>query len=158
MATFQVHLAKSNKDINKKLILILSQTISFALLKIQHLKLPKVKDNIKGKTTEQIEVKSQVIVHCNFYCDDDMAIRIWQSTFLFDAFGKHQSKLLFAYNIPYYPTWQFVKKGKHTFTLIFDGLPKNCTHFHLIENAAGGGHFEVLNIVRNKTDVYVLEI
>ncbi len=120
--------------------------------------MPKVKDKVKGKTAELIEVKSQVIVHCHFKSDEDMAIRIWQSTFLFDAFGNHRSKLLFAFNIPYYPTWQFIKKGQYTFTLIFDGLPKKCTHFHLIENAAGGGNFEVMNIVRNKTDIYNVDL
>jgi hypothetical protein len=42
--------------------------------------------------------------------------------------------------------------------LIFSALPKDCSHFDLIEEIPEPGEFRVSNISRNKSDVYHLII
>ena len=44
------------------------------------------------------------------------------------------------------------------FTLIFSGLPKHCKLFDMVENIPEPGGFVFENIVRNNSDVYLLEI
>ena len=45
----------------------------------------------------------------------------------------------------------------YKFTLIFEGLPKSCIQFDLIEIGLGEGCFEFKNIMRNQSDVYYVE-
>ena len=108
------------------------------------------------KTKVKTEVKTlegeerQTIVHCN--CGEDYAFRIWPSTFLIEHLGGKLAKLITAYNISFAPQWT-LNDGKG-FTLIFEGLSKGCTSFDLKEMIPEEGGFEVLNIQRNKMDVY----
>lgn len=129
--------------------------------------LPLVKPKIKiGKETRKrllgnIEDKGQVIVHCTFRADsqEDELIRIWRTTFLCSQQSSHKSKLLHKENITYYPMWTFViQNTTHSFTLIFEGLPKSCSSFDFIEEIPQPGGFEIKNIQRNKTDVYRIRI
>lgn len=108
------------------------------------------------ETVEKSEVKTleseerQTIVHCS--CGDEYAFRIWPSTFLIEHQTGRQAKLITTFNISFAPQWtQNDGKG---FTLIFEGLSKNCRSFDLKEIIPQAGGFEMLNIKRNKMDVY----
>jgi hypothetical protein len=69
------------------------------------------------------------------------------------------SKLLTAINISFYPEWTRVKPySRYDFTLIFEGLPKDCTVFDLEEDIPEPGGFFASNIKRNESDVYHLEV
>ena len=108
------------------------------------------------ETEEAIEVKTlqseerQTIVHCS--CGDDYAFRIWPSTFLIEQGTGHRARLITAFNISFAPQWT-LNDGKG-FTLIFEGLSKDCSVFDLKEIIPQEGGFEVTGIHRNKTDVY----
>jgi hypothetical protein len=78
---------------------------------------------------------------------------------LIDQHTGQRSKLLHAENVCYYPQWQFAQKaGWHSFTLVFESLPSDCTLFDLIEEIPESGAFQSLGIRRNKSDVYTVEI
>lgn len=111
---------------------------------------------LEQKTETKTEVKTleseerQTIVHCT--CGEDYAFRIWPTTFLIEHGTNKQAKLLTAFNISFAPQWT-LNDGKG-FTLIFEGLSKTCTSFDLKEIIPQEGGFEILNIQRNKMDVY----
>jgi hypothetical protein len=94
----------------------------------------------------------QTIVHCLVDIEFAEAFRIWSSTYLIEHGSDRRAKLLTAYNISFAPTWT-INDGKG-FTLIFEGLSKDCKMFDLKEIIPQDGGFESLNIERNKTDVY----
>jgi hypothetical protein len=94
----------------------------------------------------------QTIVHCSVDIEFAEAFRIWPSTFLIEHGSGRRAKLLTAYNISFSPVWT-LNDGKG-FTLIFEGLSKECTSFDLKEIIPQDGGFESLNISRNKLDVY----
>lgn len=106
----------------------------------------------------EIEVKilhseeRQTIVHCS--CGEDYAYRVWPSTFLIEHGTGRRAKLITAYNISFAPQWT-INDGRG-FTLIFEGLSKDCSKFDLKEIIPQDGGFEVLDILRNKTDVYTV--
>lgn len=111
------------------------------------------------KIAEQVHEQGQVVVHCILEGVEDLLIRIWPTTVLYDQHSDHVSDLVHAENISIYPQWQQARVGKNHFTLIFEGLPKSCAIFNLIEhctNQAGG--FQVKNIARNESDVYFVRI
>jgi hypothetical protein len=109
-----------------------------------------------SQTQELTEVKTlqseerQTIVHCS--CGADYAYRVWPSTFLIEHGTGKLAKLITAFNISFAPQWTF-NDGKG-FTLIFEGLSKECTSFDLKEVIPQDGGFEVTNIPRNHIDVY----
>jgi hypothetical protein len=115
---------------------------------------------VETQTKELIEVKTleteerQTIVHCR--CNGDYAYRVWPSTFLIEHDTGKKAKLITAYNISFAPQWT-LNDGKG-FTLIFEGLSKNCKIFDLKEIIPQEGGFEVVSIRRNKTDVYQVKI
>ena|SRR5688572_14487217 len=92
----------------------------------------------------------QTIVHCS--CYEVYAYRVWPSTYLFERGTGKQARLITAFNISFAPQWT-LNDGKG-FTLIFEGLSKECSSFDLKEIIPQDGGFEVTNIQRNKTDVY----
>jgi hypothetical protein len=108
------------------------------------------------ETEELTEVKTlqseerQTIVHCS--CGEDYAYRVWPSTFLIEHATGRRARLITAFNISFAPQWT-LNDGKG-FTLIFEGLSKECAVFDLKEVIPQEGGFEVLGIARNKTDVY----
>lgn len=108
------------------------------------------------ETEELTEVKTlvseerQTIVHCS--CGDDYAFRVWPSTFLIEHGTGKRAKLITAFNISFAPQWT-LNDGKG-FTLIFEGLSKECSAFDLKEIIPQEGGFEVSGIKRNQTDVY----
>jgi hypothetical protein len=84
-------------------------------------------------------------------------IRIHATTYLIENTGK-KSKLITTVDISVAPEWCAgnYDRGYNYFTLIFEGLSKDCTSFHLQEFAAAGetNLFETCVIERNNTDVY----
>ncbi len=117
---------------------------------------------LKKLIQHSTEELGQVVVH--FTVDNptnqDSAIRIWPTTYLYDQGSSHHSDLVHIENIVYYPNWQICPKGTSShFTLIFTGLPKSCSTFDFIEHCTNqGGAFEVRDIARNKSDVYYLKM
>jgi hypothetical protein len=117
--------------------------------------------NVELKEATEVDEEGQVIVHCKYVNDtgDFAGVRIWKSTFLLDENSEHESELLHAEGVTYYPHWTAVAPNKtHRFTLIFSRLPKSCTHFHFYERIPQPGGFMVANIKRNNSDVYTIEI
>ncbi|MFM2156346.1 MAG: hypothetical protein RL516_1095 [Bacteroidota bacterium] len=107
---------------------------------------------------EAVAVEAQVVVHVSIWSDEAVNLRIWGSTFLFDTHSGHHSKLVHFENISLAPEWTSIKSAlPYRFTLIFEGLPKSCIQFDLIEIGLGEGCFEFKNIMRNQSDVYYVE-
>jgi len=113
-------------------------------------------------TDVRVEVKTaldemaHVYVHVHFRSGSEGSlIRIWSTTFLEDCHSEHRSQLVHSENITTAPTWlEIAPNADHNFLLIFQGLPKTCTMFDLIERIPQPGGFEVRAIVRNSQDVY----
>lgn len=119
---------------------------------------PLFKPDVTFKPKMQWYDEQVTIVHCTYIVApvlEPIAIRIWPTTYLVQDDGKRK-KLLQGYNITPYPEWKLVKSG-HRFTLIFEGLSKDCTRFDLLEDIPEPGAFRYENIARNNTDVYWLK-
>jgi hypothetical protein len=99
--------------------------------------------------------ENQTIVHC--VCNTNGLYRIWPSTFLVEHGTGKKAKLVTAFNISFYPNWTEKSPGQK-FTLIFEGLSKSCVVFDLKEIIPQEGGFEVSGIVRNESDVYVVNV
>ena len=115
--------------------------------------------DVTTKLASEVETQAQVIVHCHFLATSPGdGYRIWPTTYLTDQHSGQRSKLVHAENVCYYPMWQFAgKAGWHSFTLVFEPLPKTCTIFDLAEEIAESGAFKALGIKRNQSDVYNVE-
>lgn len=101
--------------------------------------------------------EKQVIIHArttnvyNYNC----TIRVWPTIYLFPKNSSIRCNLIESYNIAKYPIWHNLSpKSTHHFTLIFQGLPKDCEMFDIIEIIPEQGGFEVKGIQRNREDVY----
>lgn len=103
---------------------------------------------------------SYVYVHAHMReTDQEMLVRIWQSTFLIDKASGNKSTLVHAENITFAPVWTIVPKNfSYTFLLIFHALPKSCTVFDLVEQIPQPGGFFIPDIARNNTDVYHVKV
>ena len=112
-----------------------------------------------AKLATEVETQAQVIVHCHFLATSPGdGYRIWPTTFLTCQHSGYRSKLLHAEGVCYYPNWQLAQKaGWHSFTLVFESLPRTCTVFDLTEEIPESGAFKALGIKRNKSDVYNVE-
>ncbi len=122
------------------------------------IKKPTFKPDIDFKVQHDVLEERSTVVHCKVtgYPFFITAIRIWPTTFLIQDNGERK-KLLQAYNIPSYPDWKWVF-NEHVFTLVFEGLDKNCLLFDLLEDIPQSGGFHIENIERNKQDVYWVEV
>ncbi|MCF8238793.1 MAG: hypothetical protein K9I85_11595 [Saprospiraceae bacterium] len=101
------------------------------------------------------EEERQTIVHCTLtepMAGGFMLIRIWPTTFLIQSDGTRKKMLWFEQIAPF-PHWLPVLVP-HTFTLIFEGLDRDCSVFDLVEEIPQEGGFEVMGIQRNERDVY----
>ena len=114
---------------------------------------------IDSELLTNIEEESQVIIHCSMTADEYAnAARIWSSTFIIDNQSGKRCQLVFADAITMYPNWTYIEEGSSlNFTLIFNGLPKSCKSFDLVEIIPQAGGFEYRKINRNKSDVYHVE-
>ena len=112
------------------------------------------------ETAVDVLHESHVYVHCYFNnTHQDMLIRIWKTTFLVDNASGERSGLVHAENISYAPEWTLIPDKKlFRFLLIFDALPRGCTSFDLIEDIPQSGGFHIAGILRNKTDVYHVDV
>ena len=136
------------------------------MTEIKNIDVPTLKPDVKidkssrQKLLNQVQEESQVIVHCTYTGSmNSDRIRIWASTFLYAKDSSHKSELIHVENIAMYPTWMHVDLFQTVnFTLIFSGLPKHCKLFDMVENIPEPGGFVFENIVRNNSDVYLLEI
>jgi len=124
---------------------------------------PKVEiaPDILKKLQQMTQEDGQVIVHCvsggsMFY---DSYVRVWKSTYLFDKSSDHTSELVHVENITLAPEWMLVPSGSYAhYSLIFSGLPKDCTSFDLEEVIPQPGGFIAKNIKRNSADVYFVRL
>lgn len=113
------------------------------------------------ETKVETEVKTlesnerQTVIHCSY--DPEAAVRIWPSTFLIEKESGRRVKLVTAFNISFAPEWTFGNQN-NSFTLVFEGLSKECSMFDLVEIIPLPDPFEVRNIARNQTDVYNIRI
>jgi hypothetical protein len=138
------------------MILVKAGNVEEAPVKVK----PKIDiDTLTAIAPETLE-DSFVYVHCYYHnTNNEALIRIWLTTFLMDKGSSFKSKLIHVENISLAPVWTQIPDGaRYSFLLIFEGLPKSCQQFDLIEQIPQPGGFEVRNIVRNETDVYHIDI
>lgn len=135
------------------------------MIETEILDTPTVNPTIKmDKLTKRSLLKNlceerQVTVHCSIEAETSDRIRIWKSTYLYPNNSKRKCKLVHAINISLYPEWTPIVAGKTAhFTLIFNGLPKNCKSFDLFECIPQPNNFFADDIKRNKEDVYWVEL
>jgi hypothetical protein len=101
------------------------------------------------------DFERQTTVHCSIKVEAGTGLRIWPTTFLIEAESGTRRKLMHQLNIPLAPQWLVVEKNcTFTFTLIFEGLSRNCILFDLTEEIPEEGGFTVHHIHRNNSDVY----
>lgn len=115
---------------------------------------PVFKPEINFEVAHDVLEERCTIVHC--LVTEFSLIRIWPTTFLVQDTGDRK-KMLQAYNISPYPHWKWVAAG-HVFTLVFEGLDRNCLLFDLLEDIPEMGGFHIENLERNKQDVYWVEV
>ncbi|UJF30072.1 hypothetical protein L0B70_01370 [Kaistella sp. 97-N-M2] len=122
---------------------------------------PEIVQEVLQSLQTKIEEEKQVIVHCCFPATffEGSLIRIWNSTYLIDDRLAHRSALIHHENISVFPYWTEVPPFRDFwFTLVFSGLPKECTTFDLQEIIPEEGGFHVKNIKRNGSDVYRVKL
>ena len=95
------------------------------------------------------------IVHCRYAIESGSMYRIWPETFLIENDGSRR-RLIKAFNITLMPHWTlyFAEVGVVRFTLIFEGLSRNCSSFTLLEEIPEPGGFYSDVVGRNNSDVY----
>lgn len=100
--------------------------------------------------------QGHVYVHCHFNNGpSDSLIRIWRSTFLVPHGSAERAALIHAENISFAPKWTPMPRNREfSFLLIFEGLPRDCTMFDMLEDIPEAGGFFAGDIARNSTDVY----
>lgn len=111
------------------------------------------------KILTQTREENQVMVHVQMGLMPGFQIRIWPSTYLYCHGGDAKVPLAHAENISLAPQWTQIEQFcEYNFTLIFNGLPKNCCAFDLVEEIEEMGAFQVFDIPRNDTDVYRIRL
>ena len=106
------------------------------------------------------ESEPVVILHCRIQLNGEQYLRMQPSTFLVHD-TTACSSLLHVFNISYPPQWTYHPQGEYAyFTLIFEGLPKDCKEFYMLELTLPGvgKPFYSQSIQRNSTDVYRVQI
>jgi len=114
---------------------------------------PVFKPEINFEVQHLLQEERSTIIHCTLSIA--CLLRISQTTFLVQDNGNRKN-LLHAFNIASFPDWKMVLP-QHCFTLVFEGLERDCIKFDLIEDVKELNPFKFENIKRNKTDVYNLE-
>jgi hypothetical protein len=102
----------------------------------------------------------QVILHSyHFSVGFFDRIRIHPNTCLIDLDTSYRSPMLQNFNISLAPDWTWMELGRRfEFTLVFAGLPKDCTRFDMLEDVPDTGRLHIRNIQRSKSDVYYLRM
>ena len=103
--------------------------------------------------------ENQVIVHVHLKIRfQPLGIRIWPNTLLIPHEGGRPAKMIQSLGISRAPEWMYIFQKSFVFTLIFEGLTKDCQVFDLVEDVPLPDPFEFRGIVRNQTDVYHLSM
>lgn len=131
-----------------------------------HIELPPVKAkpvvdlDILFAERPDLQNEAYVYIHCQVpVSEQELLIRIWKTTFLIDREKGSRSGLVHVKNITYAPSWTLVPVNQeYTFLLIFQGLPKSCRIFDLVEEIPQPGGFFVGSICRNNRDVYHVNV
>lgn len=120
---------------------------------------PQIEIDASIKELVQQQTERCTIVHCRFYSAFADRVRIWPTTFLIEDDG-HRKKLIKAFNISLMPEWtaHYIIDDYIWFSLVFEGLSKNCREFYLLEDIPEPDGFFTENISRNTTDVYQAEV
>jgi hypothetical protein len=141
---------------NSSMSLIKAAKIVEAPVKIK----PKVDVEVMTSIAPSSLEDSFVYVHCYYNNPyQDMLIRIWNTTYLVDKTSGVRSKLIHVENISMAPVWTRIPDGTmYSFLLVFEGLPRTCQLFDLIEDIPQPGGFEIRDVPRNDSDVYHLNI
>lgn len=106
---------------------------------------------------DRTQEENQVIIHFQVSVQNPpLGIRIWKSTYLIPHSGNEKAALLHVDGISKAPRWTGIMGNHHSFTLIFEGLPKDCSSFDLVEDIPSPYRLTYMGITRNQTDVYNL--
>jgi hypothetical protein len=125
---------------------------------------PSVEEQTDSDAWPAVEIleEKQVVLRCTFTNNFFLArhVRIWpHHVFLIDNNSGLRSRLLSYQHIPAYPQFTEVDIRKTLeFTLVFGGLPRDCTSFDFIEIIPVAGGFKVKGIARNEMDVYYVKV
>ena len=122
---------------------------------------PKIKLDPKllQESKAQVEAESQVVIHVTLTISElPSLIRIWSNTYLICGNSSAKSKLLNADKISFAPLWTRVDQEHYQFTLIFEGLARDCVVFDLVEDIPTMDRFEYFGIARNQSDIYHLNL
>jgi hypothetical protein len=130
---------------------------------MKEINLKKLKRIIKPEDSYSLLYKSNeeahITIHCLIKSEIDTRIRLWKNIKIVDRSLIYEAKLIHAENISFHPQWTNLKSGEvKVFTLIFESLPKQSKRFDLVESIPESGGFVKLNIARNKTDVYKINL
>ena len=99
------------------------------------------------------------IVHCRYFTNEPTGVRIWPSTYLVEEGGR-RCKLIKNFNISIMPEWTFhiIENEFIRFTLVFEALSRECSHFHLLEDIPQPFGFYSDKVLKNTTGVYTVEV
>jgi hypothetical protein len=112
-----------------------------------------------SRTEEELHPVEPVVVHIRCAPGYSSSVRIWRSTFLLDRHSAHTSALIDSKGITPYPEWTWIRRGApHTFTLIFEPLPRTVRVFDLHEIIPEPLGWYFPEIVRRPQDVYHLDL
>jgi hypothetical protein len=119
------------------------------------------KVDIAPELLEQINTQEekQVILHgiVKGFPNMDGNVRVWPTTYLIPKGSNMKCKIVHYFNIAMHPQYYFIRSNETLrFTLIFEGLPADCTSFDLVEIISEPYAFEVRDIQRNEEDVYTV--
>ena len=120
---------------------------------------PEVEISNAVKELTKLQPENFTILHCSMEADDETLIRIWPQTYIVEDTGERK-KMLHAFNISLMPNWTIpiLHGNKAKFTLVFEGLSKACKNFFMVEFIPAPNGFFTNDILRNKTDVYQVEV
>lgn len=130
-------------------------------MKMETIEKPIIAKELLASLQPKAEEEKQVIVHCCFPATFQIGtlIRVWKSICLIDETTQHKSSLIHSENISIFPYWTMVSPfHDYWFTLVFQGLPKECNTFDLKEIIPEDGGFFVPNIPRNNSDIYKVKL
>ena len=118
-----------------------------------------IAESIVPEIQHQQAEQGTTILHCHIRYPQ--RLQICKSTYLRQNSGGDKS-LIHAEGISVEPEWTVVTKRNYIFTLVFEGLDKECTSFEMIEDEPLNNPFEsnfyVEPTSRNSTDVYNVKV
>ena len=121
-----------------------------------------VTEKIKEEIKELSTYEKQTTLHCSLLTVFPCNLRIHPTTYLIENNGDVRN-LISSQNICFAPDWKPGNffEGFMSFTLVFEGLGKDCTSFYLKEFSTDNSEdilFKSDVIIRNNSDVYKVEI